>query len=154
MRSPHYKFFSNTADKQAACSPTHRKPRQTQAKSAALYKLKSMSLPRQQIKSLLYKRKNSRSVARVVAHISMRSMPVGRRRFSAVGSPPFFAMVHNPIEEGLVVTYIVPGLFGFEPFVLHYLLSFGKKFLIYIGSFERDVAYGIWFCLCASHKKC
>lgn len=82
----------------------------------------------------------------------MRSMPVGRRRFSAVGSPPFFAMVHNPIEEGLVVTYIVPGLFGFEPFVLHYLLSFGKKFLIYIGSFERDVAYGIWFCLCASHK--
>ena len=40
-------------------------------------------------------------------------------------------MVHNPIEEGLVVTYIVPGLFGFEPFVLHYLLSFGKKFLIY-----------------------
>lgn len=154
MRSPHYKFFSNTADKQAACSPTHQKPRQTQAKSAALYKLKSMSLPRQQIKSLLYKRKNSRSVARVVAHISMRSMPVGRRRFSAVGSPPFFAMVHNPIEEGLVVTYIVPGLFGFEPFVLHYLLSFGKKFLIYIGSFERDVAYGIWFCLCASHKKC
>ena len=84
----------------------------------------------------------------------MRSMPVGRRRFSAVGSPPFFAIVHNPNDERLVVPYIVPGLFGFEPFVLHYLLSFGKKFLIYIGSFERDVAYGIWFCLCASHKKC
>ena len=81
-------------------------------------------------------------------------MPVRRRQSPAVGSPPFFAMVHNPVEESLVVPYVVPGLFGFEPLVLHYLLSLGKKFLVYIGSFERDVAYGICFCLCASHKKC
>lgn len=68
MRPPHYKFFSNTEAEQTADSPTHQKPRQPQAKSAALYKLKSMSLPRQQIKSLLYKRKNSRSFARVILH--------------------------------------------------------------------------------------
>mgnify|MGYP000552238379 CR=1 FL=1 len=68
MRPPHYKFFSNAAAEQTADSPTHQKPRQAQAKSAALYKLKSMSLPRQQIKSLLYKRKNSRSFARVILH--------------------------------------------------------------------------------------
>ena len=46
MRSPHYKFFSNTADKQAASSPTHQKPRQTQAqnKFAVLHDLKLVGL--------------------------------------------------------------------------------------------------------------
>ena len=60
----------------------------------------------------------------------MRSMPVGRRRFSAVGSPPFFAMVHNPIEEGLVVTYIVPGLLGFYPLVLQNFLALSQEFIV------------------------
>ena len=52
-----------------------------------------------------------------------------RKRISPRRSP-LVSVVHNPIEQSTLTTYIVPGLLGFYPLVLQNFLALSQEFIV------------------------